>query len=204
LRLYRRATPDGNPRQLTSEAPGNPYGLAQAGDAALDRLRQDAVVPIRHYYRVTKYDPAQRDADGAYTGEGWTMFEQIGETFGGVRLTLASYLDLEARYLVAAAAFFEESGTSRVIAEGVEDVHQTFRVTEGAELSCVGAVEAVRQMLRGEGWCRLREDDRLYIHVGWDYYLYVGSEQTCERAVALAEEKGLFVDRDFPSPYLLG
>jgi hypothetical protein len=29
LRLYRRATPDGNPRQLTSEAPGNPYGLAQ-------------------------------------------------------------------------------------------------------------------------------------------------------------------------------
>jgi hypothetical protein len=30
LRLYRRANPDGNPRQLTSEAPGTPYGLAQA------------------------------------------------------------------------------------------------------------------------------------------------------------------------------
>jgi lipoprotein-anchoring transpeptidase ErfK/SrfK len=30
LRLYRRAHPDGNPRQLTSEAPGTPYGLAQA------------------------------------------------------------------------------------------------------------------------------------------------------------------------------
>jgi hypothetical protein len=30
LRLYRRAHPDGNPRQLTSEAPGNPYGLAQS------------------------------------------------------------------------------------------------------------------------------------------------------------------------------
>src|SRR5205814_1454301 len=30
LRLYRRATPDGNPRQLTSQAPGTPYGLAQA------------------------------------------------------------------------------------------------------------------------------------------------------------------------------
>jgi hypothetical protein len=29
LRLYRRANPDGNPRQLTSEAPGTPYGLAQ-------------------------------------------------------------------------------------------------------------------------------------------------------------------------------
>jgi hypothetical protein len=30
LRLYRRANPDGNPRQLTIEAPGNSYGLAQA------------------------------------------------------------------------------------------------------------------------------------------------------------------------------
>ena len=28
MRLYRRANPDGNPRQLTSEAPGTPYGLA--------------------------------------------------------------------------------------------------------------------------------------------------------------------------------
>jgi hypothetical protein len=27
LRLYRRATRDGNPRQLTSEAPATPYGL---------------------------------------------------------------------------------------------------------------------------------------------------------------------------------
>jgi len=27
LRLYRRADPDGNPRQLTSEAPATPYGL---------------------------------------------------------------------------------------------------------------------------------------------------------------------------------
>src|SRR5439155_15151482 len=29
LRLYRRANPDGNPHQLTSAAPGTPYGLAQ-------------------------------------------------------------------------------------------------------------------------------------------------------------------------------
>jgi len=39
LRLYRRAHPDGNPRQLTSEAPGTPYGLAQAGVASQFRSR---------------------------------------------------------------------------------------------------------------------------------------------------------------------
>ena len=37
LRLYRRANPDGNPRQLTSEAPGTPYGLAQGSVAARKR-----------------------------------------------------------------------------------------------------------------------------------------------------------------------
>jgi putative ABC transport system ATP-binding protein len=31
LRLYRRPSADGNPRQLTSEAPDTPYGLAPAG-----------------------------------------------------------------------------------------------------------------------------------------------------------------------------
>jgi hypothetical protein len=37
LRLYRRAHPDGNPRQLTSEAPGTPYGLAQSSARGLSR-----------------------------------------------------------------------------------------------------------------------------------------------------------------------
>ena len=159
-------------------------------------------MPVLHQYRVTKYDPALRDERGAYTGNDWTMFDQIGETFGDARLTLSTYLDVEARHLVAMASFLEESGTSIVMAEGVENHNQTFRVSEGARLSPVEAIDVVRQMLRGEGWCRLAADDRFYIHAGGDYYLYVGTEQPCRRSVALAESKGLFVDRDFPSPYL--
>jgi hypothetical protein len=153
-------------------------------------------------YRVTKYDPALRDETGAYTGDDWTMFDQIGQSFGGVLLTLPAYLDVEARHLVALASFFEESGTSSVIAEGVENHGRKFRVEEGDQLSPVEAVEAVRQMLREEGWCRLADHDRFYIHVGWDYYLYVGTETPCERSVALARGNGLFVDEGFPSPYL--
>ena len=150
---------------------------------------------------MTKYDPALRDEHGAYTGNDWTMFDQIGETFGDVPLTLSTYLDVEARHLAAMASFLEENGTSVVIAEGVENHNRTFRVSEGARISQVEAIDAVRQMLRGEGWCRLADDDRFYIHAGWDYYLYIGTEHRCERSVALAESKGLFVDRDLPSPY---
>ena len=163
---------------------------------------QDSGVPVLHHYRVTKYDPALRDASGAYTGDDWTSISHIGRAFGGERLTLSTYLDVEARHLAVVASFLEESGTSSVVAEGVEDSLDTFRVSEGAELSLVEAVEAVRQLLREEGWCRLVDGDRFYIHVGYDYYLYVGTEEPCDQSVALAEEKGLFVDREFPSPYL--
>jgi hypothetical protein len=40
LRLYRRANRDGNPRQLTSEAPGTPYGLGSTR-ARVPRLRAE-------------------------------------------------------------------------------------------------------------------------------------------------------------------
>jgi hypothetical protein len=100
------------------------------------------------------------------------------------------------------ASFLEESGTSRVAAVDVENADRTFCVSEGAILPPTEAIEAVRQMLREEGWCRLIDDDRFYMHVGWDYDLYVGCEYPCERSVALATERGLFVDRDFSSPYL--
>ncbi len=164
-------------------------------------LVQDPVLAVVHHYRVSKYDPALRDDSGAYTGDDWIMFSQIGETFGGVRLTLSTCLDVEARHLVALASFFEETGTSRVTAVGVEDPDKEFRVTEGSKLTPVEAIEATRQMLRDEGWCRLVDGDRFYIHVGWDYYLYVGTDMPAERSVALAREIGLFVDDDFPSPY---
>lgn len=117
---------------------------------------------VLHHYRVTKYDPALRDESGAYTGDDWTMFGQIGQTFAGQRLTLATYLDVEARHLVALASFMGENNTASVTAEGVEDARGTFRVAEGSALSAVEATEAVRQMLRDDGWCRLVDHDRFY------------------------------------------
>jgi hypothetical protein len=159
-------------------------------------------VAIHHYYRVTKYDPALRDDSGAYTGEDWTMFDDIGKSFDGVRLTLATYLEVEARHLVALASFLEENDTSGLTADGVENNGGGFRVVEGQRLSSVDAIECVRQVLRSEGWCRLSDDDRFYLHVGWDYYLHVGTDAPCDQSVELARKAGLFVDENFPSPYL--
>jgi hypothetical protein len=161
--------------------------LAQAADAS---RRHSSEVRALHQYRLTKYDPALRDERGAFTGDDWTAITDIGDTFAGVRLTLPTYLEVEGKHLASLASFIDESSTEKLVADGVENAEGGFRVHDGDELTPIEAVEAVRQMLRDEGWCRLVDGDRFYIHVGWDYYFYVGSDAPCEKSVEFAQERG--------------
>jgi hypothetical protein len=61
----------------------------------------------------------------------------------------------------------------------------------------------VRELLRERGFCRLEAERDVYIHVGYDYYLYIGGEVDCEQTLNVAARAGLFVETDFTSPYHL-
>jgi small subunit ribosomal protein S1 len=156
---------------------------------------------LAHEYRLTKYDPARRDEHGAFMDDDWTAITDIGEERGGKTLTVADYLDIEARHLIVVASFCEESSVSSLLVDTVQDHDGLLRAKEGDRVSLVRAVEVVRLMLREEAWCRLEDPGRCYVNVGWDYYVYVGSHRSCERTLAKASELGLFVDKDFPTPY---
>jgi hypothetical protein len=41
----------------------------------------------------------------------------------------------------------------------------------------------------------------VYVHFGWDYYMYLGIPIHCPNALSYAKEKGIFVE-PFVSPYL--
>ncbi|MEU2391410.1 RNA-binding protein [Streptomyces sp. NPDC007369] len=157
-----------------------------------------------------QYDPADRDERGHYTGT-----EDSASDHGPV----------EAAYLAAIAAFAEASGIDRLeIREpsvtGTGSVH--FGVEppvdghglgglfppdltgyhDGAEVSLPVALELVRAMLRDQGaWCRLEAGDAFTVHVGWDQYVYVGSDRPCADAVARTRELGLFPEPMTASPY---
>ncbi len=151
-------------------------------------------------YRVTKYDPAHRDSRGTYTRDEWTAISDIGRAFAGVVLTADEYRRVEGAYAAAAGAFLRESDMPSLTVTGLEN-HAGARVAfaEGSALDLDEAEVAVRRMLRGEFWCRL-EGAGAFLHVGYDYYLYVGVPQPCPGAEALARELGLFVE-PFRSPY---
>ncbi|MFD3442663.1 S1 RNA-binding domain-containing protein [Streptomyces sp. NPDC058685] len=163
---------------------------------------------LPYVYRVTKYDPADRDEHGYYTGS-----EDTGSDHGSV----------EAAYLAAVAAFAEDSAVQYLaIREPLISVPVHFGLEppidgyglaghfapdltgfhDGAQVSLAVASELLRAMLRDDGaWCRLEVEGRFFVHVGWDQYVYVGSTGPCARAVTHAHELGLFAERLDVSPY---
>ncbi|WP_449064748.1 RNA-binding protein [Planomonospora algeriensis] len=182
--------------------PGSPAASSRTppgGDDTGSRL---------HVHRVTKYDPADRDERGYYVGS-----EDADSDHGPV----------EAAYLAAVAAFAGETGLTHLairdpsvtgaLCFGVEaplDGHGLAGLFppdltgyhDGAQVPLAVALELVRAMLRGTGaWCRLEAEDRFFVHVGYDQYLYVGSALPCPHAVALTHRRGLFAEPIGWSPY---
>ncbi len=152
------------------------------------------------HYRVTKYDPARRDISGAYPTDDWTSRSDIGQSFGGVTLTEERYVAVEDSYLEAAAAFLKEAGVRELAVVGLEKVGAHGNVPSEGEVVSVEAIPAVvRALLREEYWCRLNGASA-FVHVGWDYYMYIGVPTTCRDSERVARELGLFVE-EFRSPY---
>lgn len=71
--------------------------------------------------------------------------------------------------------------------------------SDGTMLGLAEVGEVVRRLLRAEFWCRL-EGAVAFVHVGYDYCMYVGVPVVCHGGVALAGQHGLFVE-PFQSPY---
>jgi hypothetical protein len=151
-------------------------------------------------FRVTKYDPAFRDNGGAYTRNEWTSIGDIGRAFSGEVLTEAEYQRVEDAYTVVVIAFLQEAGVTSLKVVGLEN-HSAIPLSfgEGSILDAVEAGIVLRRVLREEFWCRL-ERPNAFIHLGYDYYMYVGVPSACPTSEALARRLGLFVE-PFRSPY---
>lgn len=151
-------------------------------------------------YRVTKYNPALRDARGAYLVDEWTSVTDIGRSFGGVILTNDEYRRVEQSYVKSALAFVREGGVTLLRVEGFENNKAIeLEFEEGSVLSVEQVGELIQQILREEFWCRFECQDG-FVHFGWDYYMYIGVPHRCREAERLAQELGLYPEES-ASPY---
>ncbi|MBB6096444.1 hypothetical protein HNQ60_005366 [Povalibacter uvarum] len=153
------------------------------------------------HYRVTKYDPARRDLTGAYLSDDWTAHSDIGQSFAGVALTEERYLAAENAYLESAVAFLKEAGVRELAVVGLENAGEHPNPPrDGAAVSIERLPEVLRSLLREEYWCKL-EGQSAFVHVGWDYYMYIGVLAPCPVAESVAQSRGLFVEQIIRSPY---
>lgn len=154
-------------------------------------------------YRITQYDPADRDESGCYTGDVEAKSDEG---------------PLEAAYLDAVEAFARELGVTHLevrdpngwnpespagdreaidpavagaFGEGLAGYF------DGAVVDITTSRVLVRGMLReGElpGWCRLEAPD-MTVHVGWDVYMYITTSRPCPEAGSRTAAAGLFPER---------
>jgi hypothetical protein len=57
-----------------------------------------------------------------------------------------------------------------------------------------------RLILRDILWCKLKYNRKIFVHFGWDFYMYIGSALACSEKILTIEKDSLFVE-PFQSPY---
>lgn len=146
-------------------------------------------------YRITKYNPSYRNESGHYLDkEEWTSYSEVGD-----KVTLEEYLKVEQSYIESAIEFVKNSGVSILKVQGLEDHDKSSNLVEGLEISLDSFGCVLKALLREEFWCKL-ESKNAFIHVGYDFYMYIGVKALNSDCTKKAQQRGLFVE-DFESPY---
>jgi hypothetical protein len=138
-------------------------------------------------YRLTKYDPAHRDDQGAYMLDDWIGVSDIGRCFGGNIFLKEDYLKVEKKYVDTSLQLLSESGiramrisnleiNSYVIDNQIGDglIEKCTILRDDTIVAGESLKEVLRACLREYIWCRLFGPQESYLHFGHDYYIYIG------------------------------
>ena len=175
---------------------------------------------MNFFYRITKYNPKYRDKNGYYLFQDeWTCYSEIGSTSGTKILTYKEYLETEKKYIDAIILFMACLNIDDLRIKKLERHKSIFKdlkqdpntnqemlelfiqVKNNEKISMFEIENLCKLILRNYLWCMLENDQIMFVHFGWDYYMYIGSERECKNAVKEIKASGLFVE-DFISPYL--
>lgn len=161
-----------------------------------------------HEFRVTKFNPALRAADGTYQGSTWTSVADIGKRFSGSDLTAEAYLATEHLYIRAIEEALRLAGLDRLRVTDLDSYGAAqppnlpplglgFLDARTEDLSPMESTTVAQAVLRELAWAKLAGDNGFYVHFGWDYYMYIGGTAP---QLANLSSPGMFVE-PFKSPY---
>lgn len=169
---------------------------------------------MKYCWRITKYDPKKRNPQGWFIEDTWTSYSDIGSLYQGEKLIYDEYIRVENLYISAIVQFMKCLNISHLQVKGLENhghVNEGSSVDK-AEVVFVNTLKendllsleqvkmASKLILREYFWCKLISKHKMFVHFGYDYYMYIGSRLECKDTLQKIKESGLYVE-NFESPY---
>ena len=170
------------------------------------------------HYRITKYDPLNRNEQGHYLHDHWTEFGDIGRTLEGELVTIDKYLVVEADYINAVVQILKANHVDHLrvvemnkkfLQESIKDnkgkwshrlEFESIDLYEDKKVS-IDEIELICQMnLRYYCNISLEIKDLFYVHFGYDMYMYVGTPNITEKLRKRLNATSIFIE-DYHSPY---
>ena len=149
-------------------------------------------------YRRTKYNPQLR-VNGKYLLDEWTSISDIGKIISNREFTMKEYERVEQSYI---SFIFRVLSICDIKALTINQLENRNRLKwSNKQLLNISQIKLfVKDCLREKCWGKL-ETNNFYIHFGYDYYMYIGTniERNIIQEIALKFE--LYVE-DYKSPYL--
>lgn len=150
-------------------------------------------------FRISKYDICKRE-NHAYIGNDWTSISDVGRIYNDEILTMEEYLRVENSYLrfVQEVWMYLKCPVLKIEDLAVyneEEYHRTSDNAQGDTLSSIDDIlQITKHCLRENIWCRLNGQE-MFIHFGYDYYIYIGSKANYTTVRSMATKYDLFVER---------
>lgn len=152
---------------------------------------------FKYNYRVTKYNPILRNEKGVFdiNFNEWTSFYD----YDNPKFSRQNYYLTENAYIYIINKFIELNNSSTFKICAVEN--KRFKIPYRKVCNDVLMVEFIsKQVLRQKFWCKI-ESDNMFIHFGYDYYMYIGSKSELNETVINFGGINIYLEKIKESPY---
>lgn len=163
-------------------------------------------------YRVTKYNPENRDLEGSYLLDEWTCPSEVGRLFNGAKFEESEYFDTESKYVGAAVKLIKSislnhlrivnlkmSWTAECFTDEnkqwlLEDEFKTIDLYEDKAVDISEIETVIKMLLRDYIGCSLEIDGKFELFFGYDFYMYVSILDINPETIDEIRKLGLFVE----------
>lgn len=157
-------------------------------------------------YRVTKYNPKYRNKNGIYMTNEWTSISDFND-----KELNGEYMQYESAYIKAIYKFMELNGIEELYIDELEkdncinkysDINIDINnITNYNKLNKDEVKDIVKSILREIIYAKLKNDNKMEVHFGYDYYMYILSEEKINENILTFDEIMIYVE-EFESPYI--